>query len=326
MRPTGPISDAGIEAMRAIMAHPRQTMLGLDFDGTLAPIIDDPEQAYADQAAVGALAALGPLVGSIVVITGRPAGRRCDSAASPGGAGLESMVVLGQYGVERWDADSGRVRPCRPSPRGHRPRATRSCPACSSSLGLSDARIEHKGRAIGVHTRELPDPGAAFEHAGSQPLTELAERHGLQLEPGKNVLEIRAHGIDKGDALRAIVAETGVRQVIFAGDDLGDLPAFRAVQRAARRGDRRPAGLLRLARGGRPDRDLRPGPRRAEPGWPSGSTGWPGAWRRSRKPGPENAARSRDELRGCCSDLGGGRYRKRTLRRPGPGPGWQRLG
>ena len=42
--------------------------------------------------------------------------------------------------------------------------------------------------------------------------------------------EIRAQGIDKGDALRAIVAENGVRTIIFAGDDLGDLPAFRAVE------------------------------------------------------------------------------------------------
>ena len=60
MSPAGPVSDAGIAAMRAIMAQPQQTMIGLDFDGTLAPIIDDPEQAYADQAAVDALAALGP--------------------------------------------------------------------------------------------------------------------------------------------------------------------------------------------------------------------------------------------------------------------------
>jgi trehalose 6-phosphate phosphatase len=41
---------------------------------------------------------------------------------------------------------------------------------------------------------------------------------------------MRAPGMDKGAALHAIVAEIGARQVIFAGDDLGDLPAFRAVR------------------------------------------------------------------------------------------------
>ena len=227
MRATEPLSDAGIAAMRAIMAHPGQTMIGLDFDGTLAPIIDDPERAYADEAAVNALAALGPLVGSIVVITGRPAETAVRLGGFAGRAGLESMVVLGQYGVERWDAESGEFT-MPPEPAGIT-RVDEELPALLSSLGLGDARVEHKGRAIGVHTRELDDSSGAFGTL-VQPLTELAERNDLQLEQGKNVLEIRPHGFDKGDALRAIVAEKEARQVIFAGDDLGDLPAFRAVQ------------------------------------------------------------------------------------------------
>ena len=61
------------------------------------------------------------------------------------------------------------------------------------------------------------------------------------MEPGKNVWEIRPPGIDKGASLRSVVAETGARQVVFAGDDLGDLPAFEAVQ-ALR--DEGMAGLL----------------------------------------------------------------------------------
>ena len=48
---------------------------------------------------------------------------------------------------------------------------------------------------------ELPDPGGGFDQL-VEPLTDLAERHGLQVEPGKNVLEIRPQGFDKGDALR----------------------------------------------------------------------------------------------------------------------------
>jgi len=61
------------------------------------------------------------------------------------------------------------------------------------------------------------------------------------LGPGKNVWEIRAPGMDKGAALRAIVDETGARQVIFAGDDLGDVPAFQAARELATSGV---AGLL----------------------------------------------------------------------------------
>ena len=179
--------------------------------------------------------------------------------------GLESMVVLGQYGVERWDARTGEFT-VPPEPE-EITRVAEELPAVLSSLGLADARVEHKGRAIGVHTRELDGAGEAFEQL-VQPLTELAERHHLQIEPGKNVLEIRAPGIDKGDALRQIVAEQGPRQVIFAGDDLGDLPAFRAVEELRSRGDRRPPGLFGLARGGCPDRDV--GPDLGRPTWCGG--------------------------------------------------------
>lgn len=228
MTDTGPVSDAGIEAMRAVMDRPEQTMLALDFDGTLAPIIDDPEHAHADPHAVSALARLGSLLGSVVVITGRPV----RTAVRLGGfrelEGLRSMTVLGQYGVERWDADGDRFE-LPPTPEGIT-HVQEELPDLLAGLGLDDVRIEDKGRAIGIHTRELAESADAFEKL-AEPLRGLANRYQLKLEPGKNVWEIRAPGIDKGDALAAIVAEKGVGTVIFAGDDLGDLPAFEAVER-----------------------------------------------------------------------------------------------
>ena len=127
------------------------------------------------------------------------------------------MIVLGQYGVERWNAadDEYLIPPDPPQIRA----VAEELPEILDSLDLAEARIEDKGRAIAVHTRSLPDPKAALATL-ADPLGDLAERHGLVLEPGKNVWEIRATGIDKGAALRAIVDETGARQVIFAGDDL----------------------------------------------------------------------------------------------------------
>lgn len=238
MSSTGPVSDAGIDAMRAVMDRPEQTMIALDFDGTLAPIIDDPEHAHADPAAVAALSRLGSVLGAVVVITGRPARTAVRLGGFREAKGLQSMTVLGQYGVERWDADGDRFD-LPPTPEGIT-HVQQELPELLVGLGLDGVRIEDKGRAIGIHTRELADPGLAFEQL-AEPLRELAERYELKLEPGKNVWEIRAQGIDKGDALRAIVAEKGVTSIIFAGDDLGDLPAFRAVEQL--RGDGIP-GLL----------------------------------------------------------------------------------
>ncbi|MBA3527838.1 MAG: trehalose-phosphatase [Propionibacteriaceae bacterium] len=227
MSSIGPVSDAGIQAMQAVMERPGETMIGVDFDGTLAPIIDNPEEAFADPAAVAALSRLGPLVGVIAVITGRPARTAVRLGGFQTVPGLESMVVLGQYGVERWDAATDEFS-IPPEPAGITA-VGNELPEILKGLGLTDVRVEHKGRAIGVHTRELGDSVAAFEQL-AEPLGELAARHGLLIEPGKNVLEIRAPGFDKGDALRQLVEEKKVRQVIFAGDDLGDLPAFRAVE------------------------------------------------------------------------------------------------
>jgi trehalose 6-phosphate phosphatase len=234
----GPTTQAGEDALLAIVRQPRQTLVALDFDGTLAPIVDDPERAVADPDAVAALADVGSLVGTVALVTGRPARTAVRLGGFAGRAGLESMVVLGQYGVERWDgASDSYTIPPEPA---EVTAAGEELPAILASLGLEDARVEHKGRALGVHTRQLADPRTAFD-ALSGPLRDLAARHGLVLEPGRNVLEIRAAGSDKGGALRELVAETGARQVVFAGDDLGDLPAFEAVAALRHEGV---AGLL----------------------------------------------------------------------------------
>jgi len=90
-------------------------------------------------------------------------------------------------------------------------------------------RIEDKGSAVAVHTRGAADPEGTLA-ALAQPLAGLAEATGLQVEPGRLVIELRPAGTDKGTALTALVAERRSGAVLFAGDDLGDLAAFGAVR------------------------------------------------------------------------------------------------
>jgi trehalose 6-phosphate phosphatase len=228
-----PLPATAAEVLEAIVSSPSQTLIATDFDGTLAPIVDDPEQAYADPDAVTALGRLGEHVGAVAVITGRPVRMAVRLGRFQEVAGLQSLVVLGQYGVERWNAaDNEYLLP--PDPPQIKAVAE-ELPELLRSLDLAAVRVEDKGRAIAVHTRSLPDPQAALAKL-ADPLRDLAARHGLAVEPGKNVWEIRGSGVDKGATLRAVVAETGARQVIFAGDDLGDLPAFQAVRDLAAAG------------------------------------------------------------------------------------------
>ena len=87
---------------------------------------------------------------------------------------------------------------------------------------------EDKGDALAVHTRRTEDPAGTLDRLRG-PLTGLAERTGLIVEPGRLVLELRPAGADKGAALTGLVAERSAGAVLYAGDDLGDIPAFAAV-------------------------------------------------------------------------------------------------
>ncbi|GGQ09107.1 trehalose-phosphatase [Streptomyces mutabilis] len=222
-----PATGAGREGLDALLAGPGRAVVALDFDGTLAPIVADPDRARAHPEAVPALAALAPKVAAIAVITGRPA----EVAVHHGGfadvPGLDHLVVLGHYGAERWDAATGTLTTPDPHPGVAAVRA--ELPGLLERSGAGEgAWIEEKGHAVAVHTRRAPDPQAAFDSLRA-PLTDLASRNGLIVEPGRMVLELRPPGMDKGAALRKYVRELDAASVLYAGDDLGDLPAFTAV-------------------------------------------------------------------------------------------------
>jgi len=62
---------------------------------------------------------------------------------------------------------------------------------------------------------------------------QVAAETGLALEPGKLVAELRPPiRVDKGSAVSALLAGKGLAVAVYVGDDLGDIPALRAVQDA----------------------------------------------------------------------------------------------
>jgi trehalose 6-phosphate phosphatase len=229
-----PTTPAGRAGLAALLARPERALLAFDFDGTLAPIVPDPDQARAHPGTAPALAALAPRVAAVAVITGRPPAVAVRNGAFADVPGLDHLVVLGHYGAERWDARTGTVTAPPPHPGVAAVRA--ELPGLLDQIGAWQGTwIEEKGRAIAVHTRRATDPLAAFE-ALREPLTDLATRHGLIVEPGRLVLELRPPGMDKGAALLAHVRETAAESVLYAGDDLGDLPAFAAVEKLRAQG------------------------------------------------------------------------------------------
>lgn len=216
-----PVTPEGQAGLAAILGEPSRALIALDFDGTLSPIVSRPEEARAHPAARAALRRVAPLVGTLAVITGRPA---ADAAELGGFADVPGLIVLGHYGLERWadgKLDSPAAEPGVAAARAELPGLLAGAP--------DGTRAEYKHHAVAVHTRQAADPQATLDQLRA-PLTELAARHGLSVEPGRMVIELRPRGMDKGQALKTLISERHSRAVMYVGDDLGDLAAFGAVR------------------------------------------------------------------------------------------------
>jgi trehalose 6-phosphate phosphatase len=217
-----PRTAAGQAGLDALVADPAAALIGLDFDGTLAPIVPDPAAARALPGATAVLRRLGQRAGTLAVITGRPA---LEAVEYAGLADVPGIIVLGHYGRQRW---CGGVLTAPPPPAGLAEARARLPEVLAAAGAPPGTRVEDKQDALAVHVRGSADPAAALELLRG-PLAELARQTGLAPEPGRMVIELRPPGADKGRALRELAAQRPPGATMFCGDDLGDRPAFAAV-------------------------------------------------------------------------------------------------
>jgi trehalose 6-phosphate phosphatase len=229
---------AGRQRYDEFIAVASSAVVGLDFDGTLAPIVDDPADARIHPDAAEVLIGLADVVRAVAVITGRPARQvlalgELDEVGNALGDSGRELYIFGQYGNERWNSTSRRIVSPRP-PRGLASYLG-ALPALLRRLGAGDAFVEEKSLAVAVHTRRLPDPAGAFDRLLPE-LEKLATESGLVVEPGRQVIEARAPGTDKGNVVRTVTAELSAGGFLFGGDDLGDIEAFDAVAELRERG------------------------------------------------------------------------------------------
>jgi trehalose 6-phosphate phosphatase len=196
-------------------------LIATDFDGTLAPLVPDPEDSRPVHGVVEALTRLARRGAQIAVITGRDA----RTVLRLGGLdAVPGVVVAGLYGMEIW-ADGRLTTPPTPEVID---RLREQLPAVVEARGRPGVWIEDKRLSLVVHARKAHDPDAALA-ALRAPVSALAERLGFEVHPGSDVLELRLPGFDKAGALRTLAADRVA--VLFLGDDLGDLPAFAEVAR-----------------------------------------------------------------------------------------------
>lgn len=203
-----------LEVSRPPLNILQRATLFLDLDGTLLELAKTPHEVIVSDAAVNVLRlALERLGGRIAIISGRKADEV--SALFPG----LSLNIGGSHGVEQRWADGRRNSPTR-------------APEVDQALGRLRAFealhpglfVEDKPFGTALHYR-----GAPHLQAESHALAEvIAAETGLILQPGKMVVELKSSATNKGDALRAYMAQPPMSDGIpvFLGDDDNDEPAF----------------------------------------------------------------------------------------------------
>lgn len=225
-----PTTPEGATGLAAILAEPPRALISLDFDGTLSPIVERPEDAQAAPGALEVLERLASSVGTLAIITGRPVRDIVRFAGLDDSIALAGLEVFGQYGVEHWAG--GRVDVPDPQPGVAVARDRLREILVDAPDGIF---VEDKRHALVVHTRRTPDPAGTLARL-TPTLEAVADDTGLEAARGRYVLELRPRGAHKGGALRRLVRARAAGAVLFAGDDLGDVPAFDAVAELRREG------------------------------------------------------------------------------------------
>ncbi|MDQ2677652.1 MAG: trehalose-phosphatase [Actinomycetota bacterium] len=190
------------------------SLVATDFDGTLAPIVAEPSAARPIDGAVQTLTELSARGHEVAVVSGRPLSFLVGHLP-------EQLTLVGLYGLEMRRHGELVEHPLAPVWRPVMAEAA----AAASAEGPDGMVVEFKGLSITLHYRTRPELAEQVDACAAR----VAERAGLLVRPARRSVELHPPiDEDKGSALRRL-AEGSDGTVIYLGDDVGDLPAFDAL-------------------------------------------------------------------------------------------------
>lgn len=196
----------------------RSTLLAFDFDGTLAPICDDPDAVQLPRAAAALLARATELSGVVVAVV---SGRDADDLAAR--TQMTAAYLIGSHGLEIRGPGGGLVRDAMPLD-------VEIDPELRADVEAAGLRLESKKHGIALHWRGVRTDAIAPLSDRFRAWAQSAE---LDIVEGRCVVEAHRRGGGKEDALRFLCSALGTSRVIYAGDDFTD---FGALQFAAEHG------------------------------------------------------------------------------------------
>jgi trehalose 6-phosphate phosphatase len=194
-----------------------RTSLFFDFDGTLVDLAATPDGVVVGEGLLEQLDALAALLpGRVAIVSGRSIAQ-LDAML---GDHAQLFAVAGSHGAERRTPEDGHVMPEAPVALKQ---AADALSAFAAERGLV---FEPKSLGAALHYRAHPEDEADAVRFGE----ELAETHGLTLQRGKMMVEVRGPG-DKGAALAALMTAPAMvgTAPLFFGDDVTDEDGFEAA-------------------------------------------------------------------------------------------------
>lgn len=205
-------STAGETALANLLAKP--TLLAFDFDGTLAPIVDRPQDARMPDESRYILKALCEAA-PVALISGRSV------ADLQTRIGVRPKYLVGNHGLEGIPDNDDRLAACHAVCEGWR---SQLAPLLAADPAAAGVALEDKTYSLTLHYRLAPNPPAAAHwlHGALAALTPAPHVIG-----GKHVFNLMpAQSSNKRHALESLLRQEGLEHALYAGDDDTDEAIF----------------------------------------------------------------------------------------------------
>jgi trehalose 6-phosphate phosphatase len=193
-----------MEPLAALAADPATAALFFDVDGTLAPIVAQPEDARVPDTTRSELRRLAERYALVACVTGRT------GEVARAIVGVPELTYVGEHGLE-----------LDPDAEGWRDRIR-------SFAARAPWPVEEKPLSAAFHYRTAPDRKAAKRQL--EQVEAAARAAGFRTRWGRLVLEVLPPiDTSKRTAVEHLLAHTHLRRALYAGDDTTDLDAFAAL-------------------------------------------------------------------------------------------------
>jgi trehalose 6-phosphate phosphatase len=209
-------------AARPLAADLCKRAILLDIDGTILDLAPSPGQVRVPTSLRAVLARLSELSGGALALVSGRSIADIDLIFSP-----LRLPAIGVHGAELRASVNAKTE-VRVAP------LSETLKRKLASVGrLADGiLVEDKGYSLALHYRLAPEKGPAVAAAVAE-ICSRSPQQAVEILNGKSVVEVKPSGINKGDAVAALLrrAPFAGRQPIYIGDDTTDLPVFAVIRK-----------------------------------------------------------------------------------------------